>query len=119
MFNFKQLLTSLGVCFIWFICYELSSIYEAEQGKVFVIIVLFVAFSYQLAVWFYSAAFLLGSAGQWIKSFLILVALFAFHAAIILFAAWCVAKLINVDFFVTYEIMIFGRCMMASQNNSN
>ena len=101
----------------WLVVFGLSFLVRnfgwTEQGKAFLYIYLGAAalIAVILLIIYHSA---LG----WAASiFLILVTILSM--ALSLVASWGATKLFDVDFYVAYQIMTFGQCLVYSSNKNN
>lgn len=99
---------------IWFACLDLSFLLESvggpKQEKAFlsiylVIIGLFIALLNLVFI------FVGDGLGERIGIPLIATVIYGAEIAIILFATWGTTKLFNVDYYVAFQIMTFGKCL--------
>lgn len=110
----------------WFICFGLSFLVAdvfgwTDQGRAFMYINLGVS-----VVFIAIIVLVLLIAGIVVREKLLTIGLsFGFVIlkavviAIELFATWGATKLFGVDFFVTYQIMAFGACLVTSSNSTS
>lgn len=110
----------------WFICFGLSFLVSdvfgwTDQGRAFLYIKLGASV---ILVAVIALIFLI--AGIAIKEKIIGfigtgISIFAMMAVILitLFATWGATKLFDVDFFVTYQIMTFGACLVSSSSSKS
>lgn len=112
---------------LWFICFGLSFLVSdvfgwTEQGKAFLwinlggnIVIILVAIAGIIMAGVIKKEFLAMASGI---SFLTILATIG-TVAIILFATWGATKLFGVDFYVAYQIMTFGQCLVTNSNKKN
>lgn len=115
----------------WFICFGLSFLVAdvfgwTDQGRAFMYINLgvSVAFIAIMVLMLLIAGIVVREKLATIGVSFLLVIVMAVVIAIELFATWGATKLFDVDFFVTYQIMTFGACLVTnssskSSSNSN
>lgn len=106
----------------WFLCFGLSYLIQSlnwmEQGKAFLMIHLSVS-AVLLLICLIIYLFLGNDLGQHLSFSFVTIGIMAFTIAITLFATWIATKIFNVDFYVAYQIMVFGRCLCSSADKKD
>ncbi len=110
----------------WFICFGLSFLVAdvfgwTDQGRAFMYINLgvSVAFIAIMVLVLLIAGIVVREKLATIGVSFLLVIVMAVVIAIELFATWGATKLFDVDFFVTYQIMTFGACLVTSSSSKS
>ena len=110
----------------WFICFGLSFLVSdvfgwTDQGRAFMYINLgvSVAFIAIMVLVLLIAGIVVREKLATIGVSFLLVIVMAVVIAIELFATWGATKLFDVDFFVAYQIMTFGACLVTSSSSKS
>lgn len=104
----------------WFAIFGLSFLVSflqwAEQGKAFLYIYIEYTILIFLIAIFINLFKIYCIKGIFKFSFLT-IGVMAVNIIIILFSTWVATKLFNVDYYITFEIMLFGACLCPSNSS--
>ena len=109
----------------WFICFGISFLVAnvfgwTDQGRAFLYIYVGIAVA---IVAIYVLLLLIAGIAYKEKLFamgysIVAIIFLAIQVAIMLFATWGATKLFDVNFFVTFQIMTFGACLVSNSSGS-
>lgn len=99
---------------IWFSCFGLSfllnALFDVNQGKAFIFFHLEIDFIF-LIIFILMAIFGAIKRDSYFYDSLEAVLSIALPLIVIFFSTWMASKLFNIDFYLAYQLMTFGRCL--------